>query len=187
MEEHKKKVLVLIGVILIIIALVAIILGIIFKDEGNKKLPTEPNVGEDVISKDIEELKDERLFFALQNSINSYYNMLANKNTKDLLDILDEDYKKEKQINSSNIYNVINSDYETVSYVAKSIYYNPNSSISYYFINGYLTNVTMMEDDYQYYKSVKTTGTEETDELKQCVDKVKKIKNYEIANIWSYE
>ncbi len=80
--------------------------------------------------------------------------MLANKNTNSLLDILDDDFKKEKQINNSNIYNIINSDYETVSYIAKSIYYNPNSSISYYFINGYLTNMTMMEDEFQYYPSV---------------------------------
>lgn len=155
MEEHKKKMLIFIVIILIIIALIAILLGIIFKDEQNK-ISTEPNGNgeQDVISKEIEELKDENLFFALQNSINNYYSMLANKNTNSLLDILDDDFKKEKQINSSNIYNIINSDYETVSYIAKSIYYNPNSSISYYFINGYLTNMTMMEDKFQYYPSI---------------------------------
>ena len=38
---------------------------------------------------------------------------------------------------------------------------------------------------YQYYKNVKRTGTNETDELKQCIEKAKNIKNYEIANIWS--
>jgi hypothetical protein len=154
MEEHKKKMLIFIGIILIIIAIIAVLLGIIFKDEQDKKTSTEPNGVQDVISKEIEELKDESLFFALQNSINNYYSMLANKNTNSLLDILDDDFKKEKQINNSNIYNIINSDYETVSYIAKSIYYNPNSSISYYFINGYLTNMTMMEDEFQYYPSV---------------------------------
>ena len=29
------------------------------------------------------------------------------------------------------------------------------------------------------------TGKAETDELKNCVQKAMKIKNYEIANIWS--
>lgn len=154
MEEHKKKMLIFIGIILIIIAIIAVLLGIIFKDEQDRKTSTEPNGVQDVISKEIEELKDESLFFVLQNSINNYYSMLANKNTNSLLDILDDDFKKEKQINNSNIYNIINSDYETVSYIAKSIYYNPNSSISYYFINGYLTNMTMMEDEFQYYPSV---------------------------------
>ena len=38
---------------------------------------------------------------------------------------------------------------------------------------------------HQYYKNVKRTGTNETDELKQCIEKAKNIKNYEIANIWS--
>ena len=38
---------------------------------------------------------------------------------------------------------------------------------------------------HQYYKSVKIIGMGETDELKQCVEKAMKIKNYEISNIWS--
>lgn len=33
---------------------------------------------------------------------------------------------------------------------------------------------------------IKETKKGETNELKQCVEKAKKIKNYEIANIWSY-
>lgn len=155
MEEHKKRVLVLIGIILVIISLIAIILSMLFKDEKENN-PSTPgnNPNSYIISKEIEELKDEDTFFTLQNSINSYYNLLSNKNTNELLKILDNDYKNSKNINNGNIYNVINADYETVSYIAKSIYYNPNSSITYYFINGYLTNLTMMEDDYDYYKNV---------------------------------
>ena len=156
MEEHKKKILILVGAIMIAIILLAIILGIVFKEDNENKPSADPgNVeNKNIISKEIEELKSDELFFALQNTINSYYNMLSNKKTDDLLKILDDDFRKEKQITSSNLYSIINSEYETVSFIAKSIYYNPNSSITYYFVNGYLTNLTMMEDDYQYYPNI---------------------------------
>lgn len=156
MEEHKKKILILVGAIMIVIILLAIILGIVFQEDNKSKPSTDHgNVeNKNIISKEIEELKSDELFFALQNTINSYYNMLANKKTDNLLKILDEDFKKEKHITNSNLYSIINSEYETVSFIAKSIYYNPNSSITYYFVNGYLTNLTMMEDDYQYYPNI---------------------------------
>lgn len=154
MEEHKKKILTLVGVILIFIALIVVILSIIFKDEKINE-PNKPSSNPNkVIAKEIEELKDENLFFSVQNAINNYYSMLSNKNTDYIVSILDNDYKREKNITSNNIYNVLKSDYETVNYIAKSIYYNPNSSITYYFINGYLSNLSMMEDDYQYYPNI---------------------------------
>ena len=53
-----------------------------------------------------------------------------------------------------------------------------------YYLDG-LYNCT--ETLHQYYKSVKTTENVETNELKQCAEKARKIKNYEIANIWSYK
>lgn len=154
MEEHKKKILTLVGVILIFIALIVVILSIIFKDEKINE-PNKPSSNPNkVIAKEIEELKDENLFFSAQNAINNYYSMLSNKNTDYIISILDNDYKREKNITSNNIYNVLKSDYETVNYIAKSIYYNPNSPITYYFINGYLSNLSMMEDDYQYYPNI---------------------------------
>ena len=79
---------------------------------------------------------------------------------------------------------------ETQRYITVSIskcidiYEDLASQGERYYLDGLYNCV---ESLHQYYKSVKTTGTEETDELKQCVDKGKKIKNYEIANIWSYE
>lgn len=50
-----------------------------------------------------------------------------------------------------------------------------------YYLDGLYNCVEAL---HQYYKNVKTTGSSQTDELKQCVEKAKKIKNYEIANIW---
>ena len=51
-----------------------------------------------------------------------------------------------------------------------------------YYLDGLYNCVEAL---HQYYKSVKIIGMGETDELKQCVEKAMKIKNYEISNIWS--
>lgn len=64
------------------------------------------------------------------------------------------------------------------------IYENLANRGERYYLDGLYNCVETL---YQYYKSVKTIGIKETDELKQCVEKAMKIKNYEIANIWSYK
>lgn len=149
MEKHKKKVLILVGVILAFISFLAILFSLLFKDEKDKKPSTEPNGNSSlhVISKEIEKLTDENVFFSLQNTINNYYEMISNKETFKLLNILDSDFIKAENINSVNIYNILGSNLQSVSYVIKNIYYNPNSSITYYFINGYFTNVSILDDD----------------------------------------
>ena len=79
---------------------------------------------------------------------------------------------------------------EAQRYIALSInkcidiYENLADQGERYYLDGLYNCVEAL---HQYYKSVKTTRTGETDELKQCVEKARKIKNYEIANIWSYE
>lgn len=64
------------------------------------------------------------------------------------------------------------------------IYENLANQSERYYLDGLYNCVEAL---HQYYKSVKTTGMGETDELRQCVEKAMKIKNYEIANIWSYK
>jgi len=155
MEEHKKKVIILISVILVFIALIAILLGIIFKDEKvDNPISTPNNNQEDIISKDIVRLNESEDFFGIQKAINNYYLLLTNKKTNELMQALDADYKKEKNINTNNLYNVIKSDYENISFIAKEIYYNPNSSITYYFVNGYLIDMKMLEEDFYYEGSI---------------------------------
>lgn len=147
MEKHKKKVLILIGVILAFIALIAILLGIIFKDENKDKPSTNNGSTNNNISKTIEELVDDNIFFSLQNVINDYYTMIKNEDTNNLLKILDSDYIKMNNINTNNIYSKLPANLQSTSFVLKSAYYNPNSSITYYFMNGYFTNASILDDD----------------------------------------
>ena len=62
------------------------------------------------------------------------------------------------------------------------IYEELSSKGERYYLDG-LYNCT--EALHQYYRGIMKTGKAETDELKNCVQKAMKIKNYEIANIWS--
>ena len=78
---------------------------------------------------------------------------------------------------------------EAQRYIAVSIskcieiYENLANQGERYYLDGLYNCVEAL---HQYYKSVKTIEIGETDELKLCVEKAMKIKNYEIANIWSY-
>lgn len=77
---------------------------------------------------------------------------------------------------------------EEQRYVALSInkcidiYEELSSNGERYYLDGLYNCVEAL---HQYYKGIKKTGKTETDELKKCVQKAIKIKNYEIANIWS--
>ena len=78
---------------------------------------------------------------------------------------------------------------EAQRYIALSInkcidiYENLADQGERYYLDGLYNCVEAL---HQYCKSVKETGKGETNELKRCVEKAMKIKNYEIANIWSY-
>ena len=77
---------------------------------------------------------------------------------------------------------------ETQRYVALSIkkcidiYEKLTDKGERYYLDGLYNCVEAL---HQYCKGIKKAGKKETDELKECVQKAKNIKNYEIANIWS--
>lgn len=51
-----------------------------------------------------------------------------------------------------------------------------------YYLDGLYNCVEAL---HEYYKGIKKNNKIETEELKKCIQKAKKIENYEIANIWS--
>ncbi len=62
------------------------------------------------------------------------------------------------------------------------IYENLANQGERYYLDGLYNCVEAL---HQYYKSIKNAGKSEIKELKECVEKAMKIKNYEITNIWS--
>ena len=148
-NKAKKKILIIVGIILASIACLTIILSsMINNDPGNT-----PNKNESM-KKEITLLENEATFFNIEKSINDYYYLLTNSKNNDLYTILEKDYIIENNITIDNILEKIENKYSSTSYKAKEIYYNKDSVVTYYFINGYFIDTSMSEDDFKYYENV---------------------------------
>ncbi len=152
MDSKKKKILIIAVVILILILFIFYLINNrnsnITVNNPNSNPNYVPNINEQ--DNKLVELTDSNIFFAIQNVINNYYSLLAEKNNQALYKILDNSFKSENNIDEFNASNVIYSNYESVSYTAKEIYYKNINYLTYYFVNGYLFNQSMMGDNLLY-------------------------------------
>lgn len=155
-NKAQRKVLIIIAIILTIIAISAYVLSLfIGKDSPDTpSVEPQPNEPTDIFRDEIVRLEDESIFFGVQKVINDYYNSIFEGDTRTLLSILDPVYIEEHQILANNIYAIIGSDYGITNYVAKEVYYNPDSSVTYYFVSGNLTSNSIMGDEYQFLEDV---------------------------------
>lgn len=149
-NKAQKKVLIIIGIILVIIAILAYILSLfIDKDDvsenpNNGTTINNPNsTQEDEVTTDFTLLENERVFFGLSDVLNHYFESIMVRDTNELMIMLDEEYINENNITTNNLYNYINHNYANAAYTPKEIYYNPNSDVTYYFIDGYVMNYTV--------------------------------------------
>lgn len=148
-NKAQRKVLIIIGIILIIIAILAYVLSLFIDNENNETgnngtnntPPTTSDVDE--VTTDFTLLENESVFFGLSDIINHYFDSIMVRDTEELMTMLDEEYIDEFNITTSNLYNYINHNYANAAYTPKEIYYNPNSDVTYYFIDGYVMNYTV--------------------------------------------
>lgn len=153
MKNNSKKLIIIIVIILGITSIIALYFG--FKSSNDNNQNNNPGTSSsNLINKEISLLTVEDEYLKIQNTINDYYTKLSIKDNAGLYKILENSYILENNITANNVTDVIYSNYETVNYTAKEIYYNKNSSVTYYFVNGYVFNQTIMEDDFSYEKSV---------------------------------
>ena len=170
MNKNNKKILIIvIVVILVITSILAVILSlgdnkkpndITNNTTENPNSPVNPNPNtpdssdEDVISTNIERLKNAPEFFAIQEAINNFYIVLTNENASEFLGLLENKYVTENNLTESNVLNIIKTTNPLISYQASTIYYNPKSSVTYYFVNGYVVESTIEEGTPKYIKDV---------------------------------
>ena len=154
-NKAQRKVLMIIAILILIISILAYVLSL-FVGDDNPDDPLDPGSDNpsEVVRDEIVLLEDESVFFSVQNVINQYYNYIFEENTSELFLLLDPEYLDEYGITSNNIYSVIGNDYGITSYMANNIYYNPDSSVTYYFVTGYLTSNSIMGEEYRYTVSV---------------------------------
>ncbi len=146
----KKKAVILIIIILCVVTFLALILF-------NKKENISESENSNIIISNSELVllkNNDEVFWALQKAINDYYDLLSNKNKTDLLSVLDDDFVLKNGINIDNVLNIIYSNYEDVSFLIKKIYFLEGETITYYFINGYLLNQYIYNEEVKYYGDV---------------------------------
>ena len=155
-NKAQRKVLIIIGLVLIIIALLAYVFSLFISESDSTDIPNKPNsdLSKETFRDEITSLTDESLVFGAQKIINDYYNFIFEEDTEALLSILDPLYVEENRITTNNVYSYTGRDYGITNYMAEEIYYNPNSSVTYYFINGSLNRNSIMGDEYQFTKGV---------------------------------
>lgn len=147
-NKYRNKVLIIIGVIIGIISILAIILSFFVKKDktpDDKPPIDEPTL---ILKKDIERLNDEDTFFTIQNILNEYYELVTSNSSK-LNNIVDPDYLKNNTLSSLNPNN-----FKVVNFTPEKIYYNPGSSITYYFITGSVEDLDMLLDESTFYKNI---------------------------------
>jgi len=154
MEKEQKKVLIIIGVILVSIAIITLIISAFIKDEEPDIKPPEENIPSHKMNREISLLKNEKNVLTIQNILNNYLELL-NGGDMAIIKLLDEDFLDANGIYNDNVilklktfHNInftvtdsidkhldaINSAY----FIPKKVFSNTNSETIYYFIDGYI-------------------------------------------------
>ena len=94
---------------------------------------------------------DYSTFFTLNSCAYKYITLINGKKTNDLLNVLDKDYIKNKNIDNNNVYSFIKKLIGNYSFVTKKIYYEENDKDKYY-VYGFLQkesiNGIVSKEDY---------------------------------------
>ena len=89
-------------------------------------------------------VEDYSRFFTVNSCVYKYITYLNGNKTNELLKILDEEYIKNNNIDSNNVYNFINKLNGNYTFKSKKIYYEVNNEkVIKYFVYGYLIEETI--------------------------------------------
>lgn len=129
MEGYKKSRLILFIVFLSLCLLSLYIYNSIYSND----VKSEENSSKYVL------LSDYSRFFTVNSCIYKYVVYVENKDVKSLLSVLDEDYKNDKGINESNIFDFVDQLNGNYSFKSKKIYYEKIGDNKFkYYVNGFL-------------------------------------------------
>lgn len=84
-------------------------------------------------------LNDYSRFFTIDSCVYKYITYVSNSKTEDILKVLDSDYVRDNNINSSNLYNYVGTLKGNYTFKTKKIYYEVlNNNYIRYYVYGYL-------------------------------------------------
>ncbi len=136
-NDNQKMLIIIIGGLLLITSITAFVMGANSSKESKEAKPKEKEpIVTSILKREIAKLNDSDTFFAVQETINNFYVDFFN-NKEDAILLLDKSFVSKNKIDINNINNFIKETNENVNFQAQDIYYNPDSNMTYYFINGY--------------------------------------------------
>lgn len=101
--EKSKKIIILIAVMIFILIIITILLiNTKLKEKESKKEGEELKL---VMTLDVKETKEAKEFKNVNYCVNDFFTALGNQNTDKVIALLDEKYKKNKGIDTSNVLN----------------------------------------------------------------------------------
>ncbi len=158
MKSNQKMLLIIIIVILVITSIVAVVLSLNNNNDntdnggGNYEEPT-PEYPQ-TISTEIELLTKEDVFFGVQEAINTYFTYLISDDNLHVFHLLLDEFRESNNLTTSDAATKLKRFHYTPTYVAEKIYYNPRSSVTYYFVSGYVLDTPVEEGTIEYYPHI---------------------------------
>ena len=140
MEKIKKILVFLIILLLILLLIIAII---------NKKNNIANNVeynrvkdqqGDSIVKSDKKVLKNATLFCTVEDCVNTYLDKIKENNIEAVMNILNQKYKKEKNITKDNIKSYINEIRQEQKFIATKINQEIDDNIYTFYVEGILND-----------------------------------------------
>lgn len=133
MEKKKDYTLL---IIICVILLCIVVLLFLNNDSNNNNILSE--------GPKYKLVDDYSRFFTVDSCVYKYVTYLNGNKTDELIKILDEEYIKNNNIDSNNVYNYVNKLSGNYSFKSKKIYYQVgNEKVVKYFVYGYLIEETI--------------------------------------------
>ncbi len=151
----KKAIYIIVGIILVIFILLGVLLTM--REDSQTNLENnnhliENNTGEsDIIGNKIERVTNRDMFFTVASCVENYLNMVTQKETDKLYNLLYDEYKQRFEVTQDNIYEHVGEHVEYQIFKVKEMYKLEKLSNNKYFVYG------TIRDDTEY------SNNEETD------------------------
>jgi hypothetical protein len=136
MNDNKKFIIGVIAIVVIIIGLIIYYFGMNSKSGFVKNNTTNQNTTTQKVTRNLATVNDYQEFFNTDKLVNNYYENMVMGESNVLLNLLDNDYKKNNKIDDTTIDKIIEKDYRNISFYSKTMYVKGINNVEYYFVNG---------------------------------------------------
>ena len=181
-NESQKKLVIIIGVLLILTTIFAFVMGTDSNSPEEKKTE-EPTILTPILKTETARLNDQDIFFTIQDIMNNFYTELYD-NPANTLALLDKSFITVNKLDENNIYEHFDKPNGLVEFNLEEVYYNPDSNMTYYFIKGYTIDEIKSTNNLYYLIKVDMENNYSITPLKDIENLEEYIKNYHFNKVY---